>query len=54
MDALDAHSTWEVTQKFDPQQDKIFFFFFAGLQVIYFLNLGIENMNSLRHGLAPI
>lgn len=52
MDALDAHSTWEVTQKFDPQQDKIFFF--TGLQVIYFLNLGIENMNRSRHGLAPI
>lgn len=30
------------------------FFFFTGLQVIYFLNLGIENMNSSRHGPAPI
>lgn len=53
MDALDAHSTWEVTRKFDPQQDKKFFFL-TGLQVIYFLNLGIENMNSSRHGPAPI
>ncbi len=51
MDALDARSTWEVTQKFDPQQDKIFF---AALQVIYFLNLGMENMNSSKHGPAPI
>jgi len=50
MDALDAQSTWEVTHKFDPQQDLVF----TGLQVIYFLNLGLENMNSLRHGLAPI
>lgn len=29
-------------------------FFFAGLQVIYFLNLAMENTKRSRHGPAPI
>lgn len=38
---MDARSTWEVTQKCDPQQDKSIVFF--GRKAIYFFNLGIEN-----------
>lgn len=38
MDALDARSTWEVTQKFDPQQDKIFFLLLC--KSFIFLTLG--------------